>query len=153
MSKDESLQALINMATCHSIMNLQETGELTGDPMEIKLFEFGNFKLSDQSSVASNHNAHLFSFKGPSIEGTVFRRFEFNSDIHRMSVIASSTVEPKTAYIYCKGSPEALIKIMRPEGIPNDYFDVLKKYTSCGFRVLAVASKPIQVSEIESIDR
>lgn len=26
MSKDESLQALINMATCHSIMNLQETG-------------------------------------------------------------------------------------------------------------------------------
>jgi hypothetical protein len=26
MSKDESLQALLNMASCHSIMNLKETG-------------------------------------------------------------------------------------------------------------------------------
>jgi cation-transporting ATPase 13A3/4/5 len=29
----------------------------------------------------------------------------------------------------------------------------LKKYTSCGFRVLAVCSKKIPVSEIETIDR
>lgn len=47
MSKDESLQAVINMASCHSIMNLKETGELIGDPMEIKLFEFGRFKLTN----------------------------------------------------------------------------------------------------------
>ena len=87
------------------------------------------------------------------MEGTIFRRFEFNSDLHRMSVIASSTVDPKNAYVYCKGSPEALIKIMNPAGIPENYFDMLKKYTSCGFRVLAVCSKKIQVQDIEIIDR
>lgn len=62
-----------------------------------------------------------------------------------MSVLASSTVDPKNAYVYCKGAPEALVKIMNPAGIPDDYFEVLKKYTSCGFRVLAVGSKKIQV--------
>lgn len=65
-----------------------------------------------------------------------------------MSVIASSTIDPRNAYIYCKGSPEELIRIMRPEGVPNNYYDTLKKYTSCGFRVLAIASKRILIGEI-----
>lgn len=42
---------------------------------------------------------------------------------------------------------------MNPGGIPDNYFETLKKYTSCGFRVLAVCSKKIQVQEIETIDR
>ena len=70
-----------------------------------------------------------------------------------MSVIASSSIDPKSAYIYCKGSPEALIKIMKPEGVPDNYFETLKKYTSCGFRVLAVCSKKISIQEIPTIDR
>jgi magnesium-transporting ATPase (P-type) len=32
---------------------------------------------------------------------------------------------------------------MKPSGIPDNYFEVLKKYTSCGFRVLSVCSKKI----------
>jgi cation-transporting ATPase 13A2 len=77
-SKD-SIQALNNMATCHSIMNLEGTDKLIGDPMEIKLFEFGGFRLTDKSPVMSNYKENLFSFDGPSAQGTVFRRFEFNS--------------------------------------------------------------------------
>lgn len=68
-------------------------------------------------------------------------------------MIASSTVDPKSAYVYCKGAPEALIKIMNPQGIPENYYEVLKKYTSCGFRVLAVCNKKIRVEDIETIDR
>lgn len=33
--------ALNNMAMNHTIVNVQQTGENVGDPMEIKLFEFG----------------------------------------------------------------------------------------------------------------
>ena len=46
-----------------------------------------------------------------------------------------------------------MLKIMKPDTIPAGYDDTLKKYTSCGFRVLAVASKQISLSEIESISR
>ena len=33
--------SLTNMATNHTIVNIESTGENVGDPMEIKLFEFG----------------------------------------------------------------------------------------------------------------
>lgn len=60
-----------------------------------------------------------------------------------MSVIASSTSAPQSAFVFCKGAPETMLKIMKPDGIPKDYDQTLRKYTSCGFRVLAVASKQI----------
>lgn len=101
----------------------------------------------------SNYKENLFSFHGPATSGTVFRRFEFNSEIHRMSVIASSTQNPKAAYVYCKGAPETMLKIMKADGIPPNYKETLEKYTSCGFRVLSVASKEIKASEIENLSR
>jgi cation-transporting ATPase 13A2 len=137
----DSIRALDNMASCHSIMNLEGNNTLIGDPMEIKLFEFGGYQLTPDSPVRSNYKENLFSYQGPATSGTVFRRFEFNSDIHRMSVIASSSSSPTTASIYCKGAPESMLKIMKVGGIPDNYKETLEKYTSCGFRVLAVASK------------
>lgn len=153
LSTEDSTHALNNMASCHSIMNLTGTDKLIGDPMEIKLFEFGGFKLTENSPVNNQYKDSLFSFAGPNCEGTVFRRFEFNSEIHRMSVLASSTNKPNSAFIYCKGAPETMLKIMKPDGIPADYHQVLKKYTSCGFRVLAVANKPIDPKNIGNISR
>jgi magnesium-transporting ATPase (P-type) len=70
-----------------------------------------------------------------------------------MSVIASSTQNPKSAFVYCKGAPETMLKIMKGDGIPGNYKETLEKYTSCGFRVLAVASKEIGLNEIENLSR
>lgn len=33
---------------------------------------------------------------------------------------------------------------MQKSSMPNNYYDVLKEYASHGFRVLAIASKPIK---------
>ena len=38
------------MASNHSIIKIEETEELVGDPMEIKLFEFGQFSLNQSNS-------------------------------------------------------------------------------------------------------
>lgn len=35
------IYALNNMAMNHTIVNVEETGQNVGDPMEIKLFEYG----------------------------------------------------------------------------------------------------------------
>ena len=79
LASKEGLNALNNMASCHSIMNLEGTQKLIGDPMEIKLFEFAGFQLAADSAVKRNYRESLFSYKGPASSGTVFRRFEFNS--------------------------------------------------------------------------
>ena len=42
------------MATNHSIIQIEDTGELVGDQMEIKLFEFGEFELDfSQNNIFS----------------------------------------------------------------------------------------------------
>ena len=105
LSTPDSVRALDNMASCHSIMNLEGTDKLIGDPMEIKLFQFGEYRLTSDSPVKKNFKEQLFSYEGPKTKGTVFRRFEFNSEIHRMSVIASSTTTPTAAFVFCKGGP------------------------------------------------
>lgn len=39
--------ALTNMATNHTIVKLKSTGKNVGDPMEVKMFEFGGYYLKD----------------------------------------------------------------------------------------------------------
>jgi magnesium-transporting ATPase (P-type) len=38
-----------------------------------------------------------------------------------MSVIALSSIDKNNAYVYCKGSPEQLLKVMRKDSIPHNY--------------------------------
>jgi len=75
-----------NMAANHSIVKIEDTGELVGDPMEIKLFLFGEFSFNH-----SNPDPNvLFSFSSDrGNNGSVYRRFEFDSELQRMSVVCS----------------------------------------------------------------
>lgn len=75
---------------------------------------------------------------------------EFDSDLLRMSVIAKSTVKEgaRDYFLYIKGSPEALVRIMRPSSVPKNYDEILKSYASEGFRVLAIGHKRLNKSEI-----
>ena len=47
------------MATNHSLSVIEESGEIVGDPMEVKLFEFGEFQVSNENH---HHESILFSF-------------------------------------------------------------------------------------------
>lgn len=61
-----------NMASNHSIIRIEETGELVGDPMEIKLFEFGQFTLNQSNTDPEV----IFSFESARKQGgKVYRRF------------------------------------------------------------------------------
>lgn len=129
------------MASNHSIIRLEDTGELIGDPMEIKLLEFGEFTLNQSNSDPQV----IFSFESKRDQtGEVYRRFDFDSDVQRMSVVCKLTVNKEIEhYAYAKGSPEIMLTIMEKSSVPSNYQEVLKEYTSNGFRVLAIASKKI----------
>jgi cation-transporting ATPase 13A3/4/5 len=71
-----------------------------------------------------------------------------------MSVICKNTnKDGEYYYVYSKGSPEIMLTIMNKKSVPEDYQSVLKKYTSNGFRVLAIASKKTSGDNIKTITR
>jgi cation-transporting ATPase 13A2 len=83
-------------------------------------------------------------------KGFVLKRFDFDSQLFRMSAIGKSSVTADDLFIYVKGSPEIMIDIFRKETIPPNYQDILKQYASQGFRVLAMGSRRIQANELGS---
>lgn len=125
----------------HTIVNVEQTGENVGDPMEIKLFEFGQFKFSNENSDSSEIIMAFNSDRGH--KGFVYKRFDFDSQLFRMSAIGKSSVTGDDFYLYIKGSPEMMLDIFKKDTVPSNYEATLKQYASQGFRVLAIGSKKI----------
>lgn len=69
--------------------------------MEVKTFQFGSFSLNQ-----SHPNPEvIFAFESErGHSGIIVRRFEFDSDLQRMSVVCQSSHDNKWK-VYSKGSP------------------------------------------------
>ncbi|XP_071449317.1 polyamine-transporting ATPase 13A3-like [Hetaerina americana] len=156
----DSESFVLAMATCHSLTYID--GEMAGDPLDQKMFESTGWHLdepemSDVSKfgievpmvVQQNHDDNP-------IEIGIARQFYFSSTLQRMSVITRA-LGSKNFNIYCKGSPEMLMSLSKPESIPSDITSVLASYTRKGFRVLALASRTLSATitsdEINKMER
>ena len=66
-----------------------------------------------------------------------------------MSTISDDNITNDGVYVYTKGSPEQMLKmsVFDPKSVPSNYNDVLRKYASMGFRVLAIGHKKILKKE------
>jgi len=66
-----------------------------------------------------------------------------------MSVIVKN---PNELYFkgFCKGSPEKIKELCKPDTIPSNFNTVLSKYTMKGFRVLALSAKMIKMEYMQS---
>lgn len=130
--------ALANMAANHSVVYVEATQEVVGDPMQLKLLHYSQSKILVESSDPSI----LFSFDGPCTSGIVLQRFDFESSLQRMSVIAKNKKDQ--IYVYTKGSPQIMVKIMNDKSVPTNYKAILKEYASSGFRILAIGHRKIE---------
>ena len=79
----------------------------------------------------------------------VIRRFDFSSKLQRMSVIVKN-INENYYKIFCKGSPEKIKDLCKGETIPKNFNEILKNYTSKGFRVLALSFKMIKMNYIQT---
>ena len=61
-----------------------------------------------------------------------------------MSSLVKNLTQPNFI-CYCKGSPEKLKELCQPKTIPANFIEQLNYYTSRGYRVLAMASKIINM--------
>ncbi|XP_076421690.1 polyamine-transporting ATPase 13A2 isoform X13 [Peromyscus maniculatus bairdii] len=76
---------------------------------------------------------------------SVLRRFPFSSALQRMDVVVAwpGATQPEA---YVKGSPELVASLCSPETVPGDFTQVLQTYTAAGYRVVALAGKPLPIA-------
>jgi len=109
-----------------------------------KVSENMNEDKSDSDDEASNTNGEN------SIDFAVIKRFDFSSQLQRMSVITRGLNDTKFR-VFSKGSPEKIKELSLPETIPDDFYEILTEYTQSGLRVLGVACKVLQEISYEKI--
>ncbi|XP_013188723.1 polyamine-transporting ATPase 13A3 [Amyelois transitella] len=157
-AKSPLIQAL---ASCHSLTSIQ--GQLKGDPLDLKMFEFTKWVLEEPGpentrydnltpaivKPASNRDENLqnlddydpFTMEIP-YEIGLLRRFHFSSSQQSMGVIARVLGQPQMVY-FVKGAPEKVAGMCKQDSLPEDFSSVLNEYTSNGFRVIGLAHKKL----------
>lgn len=74
------------------------------------------------------------------MELDIIRQYQFSSTLQRMSVIVKD-VSTSTFEVYCKGAPEMIISLSKPDTIPTDITETLSYYTQRGYRVIGLGTK------------
>ncbi|CAH8670886.1 unnamed protein product [Schistosoma haematobium] len=144
------------MATCHSLTQID--GVLSGDPLDVKMFQSTKWEFIEVTSE-DQHNFDLVisaivrpkkdecgdTFKKIPYEIGILRQFPFSSSVQRMSVI-TRTLNESQFHVYTKGAPETIEVLCRRDTIPSNFHSNLLEFTREGFRVLALAWRPIKAS-------
>ncbi|CAH8522650.1 unnamed protein product [Schistosoma haematobium] len=150
------------LATCHSLTLIE--GVLCGDPLDLKMFQSTKWELIEEaadhckfemavpaivrpSSKTSLTEKTSEKFNGDDIpyEVGILRQFPFSSSLQRMSVITRA-LNQNHFNIYTKGAPETIELLCRYDTIPRDFHSTLLEYTREGYRVLALAWKPLKAT-------
>lgn len=148
----EMCHMLTAMVTCHSLTLIDQ--KLSGDPLDLKMFECTGWIL-EEPEVSDETKFDLISptvVKPPrtskihhekvDVELGIIRQFPFSSSLQRMSVITRQLGDSHFT-IYCKGSPEMIQRLCKPDTIPKDFSVRLEEYTREGYRVLGVGYREL----------
>ena len=171
--KNEITQLFIEcLACCQGATKVKD--KLIGDPLDVEIFQSTGWELIEDPKDNDNYNTNIFTYvrlkKEKSLkekmniikdkenyekekknileghyESGIVKRFDFESKLQRMSTIAKNLSEEN--YIsFCKGSPEKIYELYQRKTIPDNFNEILTKYTSKGFRVLALSFKLMKIS-------
>lgn len=166
-SPENPLSLLHALTTCHSLKVVD--GEVIGDPLDVKMFEYTGWTIDEGDGIDSLAVAKGYD-RSPALvqtvvrprDGPVFdaqdvirdpdaeevlelgviRTFEFVSALRRMSVIVKQ-LHSTSMEVFVKGAPESLLEICDRNSLPHDFDDLLSYYTHHGFRVVACAGKSL----------
>ena len=78
---------------------------------------------------------------------SILKRFDFSSELRRMSVIAKNELSGNLS-CFTKGSPEIIAELSNPDTVPDNFNQILEKYTKYGYRVLGFSYKDISQSDM-----
>ncbi|XP_013174794.1 PREDICTED: probable cation-transporting ATPase 13A3 isoform X1 [Papilio xuthus] len=147
----------IGMATCHSLTLLN--GELAGDPLDLKMFESTGWTLEEPDvPELSNYeiltptivrpkktaNINVDDIHMP-LEVGIVQQYQFVSSLQR-SAVAVRLLGEDVLRVYCKGAPETLRTLCRPDTVPENLNEILSSYAEKGYRVIAMSTKIMEVT-------
>lgn len=69
------------------------------------------------------------------------------------NVKVASSLNNNSYLVLSKGAPEKIEKFCKPETVPPNYNEILYSYTVQGFRVIACASKVINLSKLDNLSK
>lgn len=173
--KKELTQLYIEcLACCQGITRVN--GKLIGDPIDVEMFESTGWELLEEPEDTDNYDPRITTYVRPKEEQTltdklaglggllkdpnneeiknrmadhyelgIVRRFDFSSKLQRMSTLVKN-LNQQNFTCYVKGSPEKIRELCQQKTIPSDFNEQLNNYTCRGFRVLAMASKVININ-------
>uniref|UniRef100_A0AAY4EH67 Cation-transporting ATPase n=1 Tax=Denticeps clupeoides TaxID=299321 RepID=A0AAY4EH67_9TELE len=156
------------LASCHSVALLG--GQPLGDPLELKMIESTGWELeepegTDDEVHATFGNQRVLAVMRPppqellpqdvsmSQAVAIVRRFPFSSSLQRMSVV---TVKPggQKPLAFLKGAPEVVASLCTRQSVPDQFTGTLHDFASEGFRVLALAYKPLDgATDVSTVRR
>ncbi|NXT84419.1 AT132 ATPase, partial [Zapornia atra] len=153
------------LAACHAVVLLR--AQPIGDPVDLKMLESTGWvggregEEEGEPPAFQQFGTKVLAVMNPPPEEEqpqdrkhqapvgILRRFPFSSSLQRMSVLAKLPGEA-SAHVYAKGAPEMVASLCRKETVPGDFSQVLRHYTTDGFRVLGLAYRPLgTVSTLE----
>jgi predicted P-type ATPase len=133
---------LESFSCCHSLSIIGR--EVVGDNLELRLFEATGSEMT-QTVGEKTIRTKVFS---PILNDTwtLERRFDFSSYKMRSGVVCRKGSDQKLSF-HVKGSPEAIAGIVERSSLPDNFTDLVSRYTSQGLRVLAFASRSMTKDE------
>lgn len=149
-------EAALVLAGCHSLVYIE--GETTGDPLESAALKSMRWQLSDKSGnpVPREDSEKKKGGKAIQVSGgqargyvseiEVLTRHHFSSKLQRMSCVIKSVLTGKH-FAVLKGSPEALGDLLAEK--PNGYDDKAAYLSKEGYRVIALAYKTLDSSQVQ----
>jgi len=134
--RDKNPEAMYVLGLCHSLAQT-DNKTMLGDPLERLGFEGIEWKYNPHKERGGT--------KDNDIEGLIIRRYQFDSSVKRMSVIAriSQTRGQKFSVnrVLTKGAPEILRGLLH--SVPEGYDKTVKELTKKGYRVLCLAYREL----------
>ena len=153
-------------ACCHCLTYVKDN--LVGDPIDVKMFEALGWIMKENDSVNGENNLDplVLNYIRPNTEEDIeirlqnsdsnnenlkgkyaigiVKRFDFSSKLQRMTTI-SKNINEDYFKAFCKGSPEKIKDLCKPDTIPINFDNILNSYTTKGYRVLAMAAKGLKM--------
>jgi cation-transporting ATPase 13A3/4/5 len=149
------------IASCHSLTRVD--GNIIGDSLDIEMFKSSEWILDEPEVGGDNPDEMISAFVMPNEQQKnydwiressdsskpyqigIIKRFDFSSSLQRMSVIVKNLRTSKFR-LYTKGSPEKIVELSKPESVPENYASILARYTQNGCRVIALATRALNIN-------
>ncbi|GJN87840.1 hypothetical protein Rhopal_000795-T1 [Rhodotorula paludigena] len=133
---DTSYETSLTLASAHALVLLDDG--IVGDPMEKTTLDALKWKLSAGDKITPADDA---PGKKSGVSITVRRRFQFSSQLKRMSTLSlvQTPSDGQRTLVAVKGAPETLKGMYT--SVPDEYERTYKWYAQRGSRVLALGYK------------